>query len=197
MASIFDKLNLTNTNQQEQQSAPVVQAVDTAALGTDSIAQPVASTEAVVSPPSQSTFATLATPTAPPAAPMSQADIMSQPIPSDSPRLTVPAGIFPPPPPLDASPEEVTRHCLDKCRIAVNHIKFGRDTLAETWVRIKQHPEHKELLMPEDVGAIHAILVALTGRKFNETQEKNTARSARAAAKQEAIASFAGAFGDL
>lgn len=106
-------------------------------------------------------------------------------------------GIFPPPPALDATPEEVTRHCLDKCIIVLDHMQYGRDVLAETWQHIANHPDHKDLLQPQDMGAIHKILITIAGNKFSETKEKTTARSKKAEEKEKKIEAFDSEFGAL
>lgn len=112
-------------------------------------------------------------------------------------RTNLPQGIFPPPPAIDATPEEVTRHCLDKCIICLDHMQYGRDTLAETWQHIANHPEHKDLLQPQDMAAIHQILLRIAGNKFAEVKEKTTARAVKAEEKAKKIEAFDNDFGSL
>lgn len=112
-------------------------------------------------------------------------------------RNNLPQGIFPPPPAIDATPEEVTRYCLDKCAICLDHMQYGRDTLAETWQHISNNPDHKDLLQPQDMAILHQILLRLAGNKFAEVKKKTTARAIKAEEKAKKVEEFDNAFGSL
>lgn len=112
-------------------------------------------------------------------------------------KTTTHNGIFPEAPPIGASPEVVTRYCLDKCIIALDHLQYGKEVLAETWQHIANHPDHKDLLLPADMNAITALLVNVQGAKYKQVTEKAATRTKKAEEKDAKVAEFDDAFAGL
>jgi hypothetical protein len=101
----------------------------------------------------------------------------------------------------DATAPEVTTYLLKKLSLNLSYATAARPVLAELWRHLKNNPETKDLLLPEDLGAITKALTVITGYKAQEATAKKVTATKKATAKEEksAVVSniVAGIFDDM